>query len=410
MIKKLRKKFIMITAFTLLGVILSLIIAINVLNFYRNQRDLNHQLDIIISNQGRIPEYDKNNKIPMRKDFFMPNTPTHDNKEMPFTTRFCVINLDTNKEITDIYSEKIAALSTSDIKEYTENIIKKGKTNGWINNYKYKLIPTNTGYMLILLDGSVAKQSIISIFFISTAVVIISYLLILLIIILCSKRAIKPIAESYEKQKQFITDASHELKTPLTIISANSEILTMTYGEDEWINGIQTQVNRMTDLVNNLVTLARLDEEKQNIVFNDFSISNVVKNTALTFEALCKSTKKHLNINIEPNINLKGNEAYIRQLTSILLDNACKYCDDNGEINVQLKKEKHITLSVSNSYKNVKNVELNKLMDRFYKVDKARTRKDSYGLGLSIANSIVKTHNGKIEIQNIDDEKIFLFL
>lgn len=404
MIKKLRKKFIMLTAFTLLGVILTLIIAINTLNIYKNEKDLNHKINIILDNQGRLPEAIKKDDVP--RFLFSGKMPVHENKEMTFTTRFCVINFNKNKEITDIYSDKIAAISNDEIREYAKKIVTNNKKSGWINNYKYKLASKSYGYMLVILDASMAKEYIISILLISTAVVSVSYLIILLIIILCSNKAIKPIAESYEKQKQFITDASHELKTPLTIISANSEILEMTYGQDEWIYGIQTQVNNMSDLVNNLVTLARLDEENMIISFNDFCISDVVLSTSKAFEGLCKNTNKTLNLNIEPNIKFKGNEAYIRQLTSILLDNACKYCDTNGDIYVTLRREKQLIFSVSNSYAEVKNIDLERLVDRFYKVDKSRTKKGSYGLGLSIAQSIINSHNGKIEIKNIDDRMI----
>ena len=290
--------------------------------------------------------------------------------------------------------------------ENTEKILKKNKLSGWINEYKYKLSESNDGYMLVILDGSMAKQSNWSIFTTSILVSTISYLIVLFIIALFSKRAIKPIAESYEKQKQFITDASHELKTPLTIISANSEILEITYGNDEWIEGIEKQAERMRDLVNNLVVLTKMDEEKQTIIYKEFNFSDAVYDTTMAFEGLCKKNKKKLHIDIDSDISMKGDESEFRKLISILLDNAVKYCDENGNIYVRLKKEKHIVMSVRNSYKDVSNIELNRLFDRFYRVDKARTRNGSYGLGLAIAQAIIDRHKGKIKVMNIDDKMI----
>lgn len=411
MIKKLRKRFIMVTAMSLLGMIVVLMTGINVIYRYRNEKSLNHVLNIIIENQGNLPDMEINHipKMTIDNEFTKSNFfkgKYGGDREMNFTTRFCVVNLDSNKEIVNIYSDKISAISDDEIKEYTEKILKKGKVSGWINDYKYKLGESSEGYMLVILDGSLTKQSNWSVFTTSIIVSTISYLIVLFIIALFSKKAIKPIAESYEKQKQFITDASHELKTPLTIISANSEILEMMYGKDEWIDGIEKQSDRMRDLVNNLVVLTKMDEEKQDFIYNDFSISDAVYDTAMAFEGLCKKNKKELHIEVDSDINVKGDESEIRKLISILLDNAVKYCDENGSINVSLKKEKYVVINVRNTYKDVSKVELERLFDRFYRVDKARTRNGSYGLGLAIAKAIIERHKGKIKVKKVEDNMI----
>lgn len=206
MIKKLRKKFIMVTAMALLGVIAILMTSINVIYIFKSEKNLNHILNIIIENGGRLSITDKG-FIPKKE---LSDTMTNHNfwggkysgnREIAFTTRFCVIDLDVNKQIINIYSDKISAISDDEIKEYTEKILKKNKLSGWINEYKYKLSESNDGYMLVILDGSMAKQSNWSIFTTSILVSTISYLIVLFIIALFSKRAIKPIAESYEKQK-----------------------------------------------------------------------------------------------------------------------------------------------------------------------------------------------------------------
>lgn len=411
MINKLRKKFIVITGGALLGVIATLIISINIIYIYKGEKSLDKLIDIIIENDGVLSNDYKEHinkkeldNTSFKDKFFKRNYLI--NREMIFTTRFCVVNLDENKSIIDIYSEKISAISEEEIKEYTEKILTLEKNNGWINNYKYKLVQINDGYRVIILDGSIVRESNWSIFTTSILVSLISYLVILIIVALSAKKAIRPIAESYEKQKQFITDASHELKTPLTIISANSEILEMTYGKDEWIEGIEKQSQNMRDLVNNLVLLSKMDEEKQSMVYEEFNLSDAVYDTVMAFEGLCRNSKKRLNIDINYNIYIKGDESTIRQLISILIDNAVKYCDENGEIYVSLRSEKQILFEVSNTYEEVKNVELDRLFDRFYRVDKARTRNGSYGLGLSIAEAIVEKYKGKIKVTEIDNNLI----
>lgn len=400
MIKKLRKRFIMVTSFALLGVIGILIISINAINLYNNKSNLNNMMNFVFSNDGRILI----NRPDIDNDMLHKND--NMNKKNFFNTRFCVVNLDDNKEVQNIYSDRVVMFTENEIKDYIKYILEAKESEGWIDDYKYKIGSVEGGYRIVIIDASAIKEANWSIFNISMSVGIISYLVVLLIVTLCSKRAIAPMLEGYEKQKQFITDASHELKTPLTIISANSEILEMTYGSDEWIEGIENQVEIMRDLVNNMVILSRMDEEKQEIIFKEFNISDAIYDTAMAFQGLCKNDNKELNLDIDVDIYVNGDESSLRQLISILLDNAVKYCDKDGVINVELKKEKQVVLTVTNSYDNVKNIELDRLFDRFYRVDKSRTKKGSYGLGLAIAQAIVNVHKGKIKVTNIKNEFI----
>ncbi len=418
MIKKLRKKFVIITAVSLLSVMLVLIAAINTVNIYRNNSDANSQIEMIIENDGKIPELDKkiNNKnfknidnteiIKPPTDYKKFSKNGINNPEKQFTIRFTSVEINKTKQITKINKDKIASLSESDIKSYTEKIINSSKTSGWISNYKYKIKTTSSGYLLVILDASAARNSNYSILLISSLIGIFSYMFVLLIIILISKKAISPIAESYEKQKAFITDAGHELKTPLTVISANNEILKMTYGENEWIDATEKQIGKMQNLVCNLISLAKMDEDNIELQSQSFSLSDAVYDTAKAFEGLCKSKNKTLSISAMPDINWTGDEASIRQVVSILLDNAVKYCDENGNISVVLSANKFITIKVTNTFKNVANTKLPMLFDRFYREDKARTDSSNYGLGLSIAKAVVEKQHGTIKAHNINNEEI----
>ena len=226
-------------------------------------------------------------------------------------------------------------------------------------------------------------------------------LAVLLLALLFSGRAVRPIAQSVEKQRQFITDAGHELKTPLTIISANCEVLEMEMAGNEWLTGIEKQVARLRKLVNDLVTLSRLDEGRPTGEEARFSLSDAVCDTALAFSAAAERAGKRLRADAEPGVFINGDEAALRQLTAILVDNAVKYADAGGEIRVGLRGGRHPVLTVENDCRNVSELPLDRLFDRFYRFDPARTGDGSHGLGLSIARSIAEAHRASLRAEKL---------
>ena len=225
-----------------------------------------------------------------------------------------------------------------------------------------------------------------------------SAFLILALIVVISKRVVRPVAESYDKQKQFITDANHELKTPLTLILSNLDIVEADVGKNEWLDDIRSESERMGLLINQMVTLCRMDESDTPLALADVDLSSVIGDTVSEFEALAADRKKRLSAVIEPGVHCRGDEALLRRLASILLDNAVKYCDTEGEIRVSLRSRHHPVLTVENTYADVDQLELDRLFDRFYRADKARTFTGSFGIGLSIAQSIARKHRGTLSV------------
>lgn len=218
-----------------------------------------------------------------------------------------------------------------------------------------------------------------------------------------SRFVVRSAEESYRKQKQFITDANHELKTPLTLILTNIDIAESELGQNEWLDDIRTEGERCAALVNRLVTLSRMDEETEQLQFADFTLSDAVQDTVSEFEELAAMCGKELTADIAPGLQCCGNEAELRQLTAILLDNAVKYCDAGGSIHAALSRKKHLTLTVTNSCRNVDSIQLDRLFDRFYREDTARTAGSGFGIGLSIAQSIAERHRGSIKAYKADD-------
>lgn len=232
-------------------------------------------------------------------------------------------------------------------------------------------------------------------------------------LLILSKRIVRPVAESYEKQKQFITDAGHELKTPMTIISADADLAEMECGENQWISDIRRQAQRLTDLTNDLIYLSRMEEEQPKLQRIDFPLSDVTEEMAQSFQALAKSQEKEFTLHIQPMISFTGDEKAIRQLLSILLDNALKYSPAGGQLKLVLEKQgRSIVLLVSNtSAQPIEQDKLPHLFDRFYRTDQSRSSQTGgYGLGLSIARSIVLAHKGKIRAESGDGRTLTIMI
>ena len=223
-------------------------------------------------------------------------------------------------------------------------------------------------------------------------------LLVFLLVFFISKIVVKPIADSYEKQKRFITDAGHEIKTPLAIIDANTEVLEMEQGESEWTASIKNQVNRLSSLTERLIFLSKMDEETIIFSMEEFSLSGLISDMAASFQAVAKAQEKVLQLEIEQGVFYYGNESSFRQLLSILIDNAMKYSNPYGNITLSLhQSERKVEFMISNTVDQVPQGNLDRLFERFYRLDSSRNSETGgYGLGLSAAKAIIIAHKGKI--------------
>ncbi len=376
--------------------------AIFLLIYSFSTRQLNNTMDAladrISDNNGRFPEWrdDRGNLgTPMGVPDFM-------TKETPFSTRFFTVWFDPSGEVAFIDVGSISAITQETAQEYAEETYKSGRERGWLANYRYKQYPTAHGMAIVYVDGSMNRFMSNRMLLAAGAVLMVSALAIWVTVIFFSKRAVRPVAESYEKQKQFITDANHELKTPLTLIMANLDILEAEIGENEWLSDIRSEGARMGALVEQLVALARMDEDRASLKAQRFSLSEMVMDVASEFQILAQGCGKSMEAQIDPQIEYMGDEAAIRRVVSILLDNAVKYCDDGGEISLRLEKKKHPVLYVANTYADVGQAEFDKLFDRFYRADKARTFTGGFGVGLSIAKATVTKHKGEISAYKKD--------
>ena len=300
------------------------------------------------------------------------------------------------------------SLTAETAQEYINQIIADNETIGMTGNMSYCAEKKSNGTLMVLTDRTAEIDmmrklkrttlivGILSIIFLSAA----AYFLIGFIV--------SPLKETFEKQKQFISDASHELKTPLTVISTNADVLEGEIGENKWLNYIQDQADRMNVLVNDLLSLSRLENNKRDFITGVFNLSRAVTNAALPFECQAFESQKNFILNIEEDIYLNGSEQHIKQMTGIFIDNALKYSKDGGTVRVSLTKEDNkAVLAVYNTGSGVPEEDVDKLFERFYRSDESRARSTGgYGLGLAIAKSIIDKHKFKVQVENQEGKSI----
>ena len=389
MIYSLRKKFIKAGGLSIL-IVFSLIFAgIVVTNRLQLDKTMDTLTDTIAHNGGEFPDF---NRQPLQK----PSDRDLITEETQFSTRFFTVWLNENNAIIQLNTSFISSVSKEQIQEYTEKALNTRDERGWIEGYRYKVFSHSAGRAVVFVNGEMNRAVSNRFVFVSFMVLCCCGIVLFLVFILLSKRVIKPIAESYEKQKQFITDANHELKTPLTLIMSNVDIVESELGQSEWLDDIRSEGQRMVQLINRMVSLSRMDEEQNVIKAENFDLTGVVYDTTSEFINIASEKRKILYCKAQPDVNYKGDEALIRQLMSILLDNAVKYCDTGGSIHIELCEKRHPVITVENTYSDADSIETDRLFDRFYRADKARTYDGSFGIGLSIAKEIVTRHGGEI--------------
>ena len=399
MIKKLRIKLIVSSMVSLLLVLCVIEGIVGVLNYKKIVRDADRVLEVLEENSGTFPKkipFDQNKNRP----FMSP--------EVPYESRYFSVLFNDAGEVVFINTEKTVSIDTMEAIEYAENVWEKQRNRGFYKNYRYLRYPNKGGEQIIFLNCDRQLDTFKSFLLTAFGVSVLGLLSVLILMIYFSSKIVKPFSDNYEKQKRFITDAGHELKTPLTIINADTEILEMDYGENEWLKDIQSQTKRLADLTNALILLSKMEERQEKEMKIEFPLSDIVEEECHVFQALAKVCGKTLSSSIAAKISMKGDEKAIRSLVTILLDNAVKYANEKGRITVTLEKQKNrIYLSVFNTTEYISKEQISHLFERFYRTDSSRnSQTGGYGLGLSIAAATVSAHKGKITADTKDEHSL----
>ena len=407
MIKQLRGRFITVSIAAVAGVMLLLFATLNIVNYISTTKKLDNTIEMLTANQGSIPDFGEDRGGEPKPEGER-NFRGQFNKETRFDTRFFTVTYDENGKELGSDLDKIAAVTQEDVADYIAIAQHHGAGNAYTGDYRYGVTQNEDGsYTAIFVHAERDLSSLKTVLLASLGATVGCILLISVLIILFSKKAMEPVAESYQKQKQFITDASHELKTPITVIGTSLSVLEMEVGKQKWIDKAKAQCDKLRDLVNSLVTLSKMDEETP-LQKKDFDVSQAIAETADSFADFAAESGHTLQSEIAPALTYCGDAYAVRQLTSILIENAIKYASDGTPIVVTLQKgKKGIVFTTTNQCDNLDTSELDKLFERFYRADKARSgEKSGFGIGLSIARSICEAHGGSIRAESPDGKAI----
>ncbi len=400
MIKKLRRQFIVSITASAFALLMVVVCAINLVNIISMDRRTTELLDHICENGGvfNIDEYD------------YPLSELINYEEISYITRFFYVEFSHDGGVAAVNTQNIAAVDDVAAVEYAQAALASGKADGYGKEmYKYTVKQIGSGQRVCFIDIHEELIYVGSMITISISIALFFFLLLTVVIVLVSKHFIRPVEENSLKQKQFIADAGHELKTPLAIISANTEVLEMTCGENDWTSSIRKQTGRMADLVNQMLVLARMEERIDKKNFRTVALSEIVENAADSFAILAEKDNKKIKLSVWPGIRVFCDEKSVGELVNILIDNAVKYSPADSQIDIRLKKKnKSVVFEVENTVIPGETVDTKRLFDRFYRADKSRSREaGSHGLGLSIAKAVAEKHKALISAQTQNDKIIF---
>lgn len=399
MIKSLRWKFIIATMLSLLILIVTIIGGIALLGYYQMEQVADNTLQSLTMER----------KPPMPGE--RPPYPAfgYQISQSSIPASYFVVSINANGQIESIDSMGMIEITEDDVEQYSNTALTKGNSEGKIGSYKYVIIEeANRPMRILFLDMSLQMQTLLNTIFASFLVGLACMALMFVILFFVSNRVIRPLARNIEKQRQFVSNAGHEIKTPLGIIMANTDAMELHLGENKWSKNIRSQTERMHGLMNGLLLLARMDEGAEALPQESVNLSKLVTRAAADFSELAEKKQIQMKGELSDHIIMQGNPGYLEQLISILLDNAVKYVNTGGEISLLLTAENRKSkLVVENSIESIPDVPPEILFDRFYRANAARTQKDGgYGIGLSAARAVAQMHGGKIEASYLGEHRI----
>ena len=434
MIQKLRRRLTALVIVSLMLIAVGIILAINYANMSNIRRQMYASLETLMENEGQrpgspqdganrpdetpppipeetrmtqadetpppIPENPQENDRQPDEPQKRPGQP--DGAALASLSNSYTVWLDEDGEVEEWTSDREDLYSDEQIAELAAQIWAAGQTRGSIGSQFYQMKMRPGGAMLVVVDARSEMANIRTLLIETIAVTALAFVLLAVGAALLIGRMLRPVEEAFVKQRQFVWDASHELKTPLAVISANADVLADEIGTNEYLGYIRSEVTRTNALVENLLTLARMDSGTRKKQVGMFDLSRALLSVALPFESAVFEAGKTLEIDVPQGVKLRGDEEMIKQLAVILLSNALKYSDDGGRIRLSLtaRGNKRI-IAVHNTCVPIVKADQAKIFDRFYRADASHNReKQGNGLGLAIAQKIVEAHHGKIAVSS----------
>ena len=408
MIKKLRIKLILLLTLILSLVLAGVLFAVNIFN-YNSVTDVSYsRLNRIMSSLSAPTGYFGDYFGSTDKYYYYDERGYEDND-------IYIVFVGTQGSITNIAAQNDSGYSYDDIARLTRQVLSESFKRGRINDLIYIVKEFDygsfgTSYTVAFMDNRSIVQSTSTMLFNSLIIFVFGIAVIAVVSFLISASIVKPVEEAFNKQKQFISDASHELKTPIAVISANSDILQEDIGDNKWLGYIRSETDRMSRLINSLLTLTRLEMSSDKSNMHKLDICNAIMEVTMPFESVAFEKGVTLFCDLlDEEIMVNGNEEQLKQVVAILTDNAIKHCYEGGTVNVDARRVKNkCIISVSNQGEPVPFEIRDKIFERFFRADESRSREENrYGLGLAIAKQIVENHHGSISVKCDDGTTTF---
>lgn len=398
MIKTLQRKFVITAMIAVSVLLIALLGALNIGNAVISSRQTDELLDSLLMSE--VPHSPQPlQPMPARENPFAPPM-TEDNR---LSARFFAVLADSQGQVIQVDISRISSVTEKEAAEMARTAISDDAQAGRLGSFKYRsaAVLNGQGTVYIFLDISSHHFTVIRVLLLSAVIGLVCWGLMLLLVILLSKKAIRPIAANMERQRQFVTDAGHEIKTPLAIILANTEAMELIGGQTKWSRNIREQTVRLNGLMQDLLSLSRIDAHSIAETKALLNASRLLEETAEMFRQSMELRSVTLTKQIAPDVTVCANQELLTRLFSILLDNACKYTSENGTVTVSLTSSgSGMQLTVRNDCDTLPDCPPERLFDRFYRADTARTQSGGgYGIGLSAARSIAEVHGGTITAQ-----------
>ncbi len=376
-------------------VMLALLGCVNIWSYWNTIAQLDHTLTVLYeAGKSESGPVFQGGEPPRGNDFPFSG-------EAPYMIRFFAVRYSESGELLDINQDYIASVSESEALSFAGRVLEGGKEHGFYGSYRYFVKTAERETTVIFLNAERELHAVRGLLVNTLLIAAISLVIVFLLVLLLAKRAVAPYMRNLEMQKQFITNAGHELKTPLTAISTSADVLAMEHGDNEWVQNIQVQSGRLARLITNLITLSRLDEERPALEKSEFSLSDALWETADSFLPLMRARGKAYSQSIGDGLAVNSNRAAVQQMASILLDNAVKHSPPGAKISLKaFRKGRRIAIEVSNTCEELARPELKHLFDRFYRVDQSHSETASgSGIGLSVAKATAEALGGKIHAE-----------
>ncbi len=400
MTKTLKKRFIIFTMTAVSCLLLFIVLALNSLNWIMLERQSDAVLETLVDADGMFQKMDF--KRPPKFSIPLDMDRMH-------SSRFFIVRSDVDGNVLDVNIDHISSIDNETAKAYALTVMQSGKNEGRIEGYKFAVKQLGKHQLIFFMDTSGQRESFKTVLFVSCAIAVLCWLLLLIIVAWLSGIVIRPVLVGMEKQKQFITNAGHEMKTPLAIIQSNNDTMALIHGENKYNAHIRKQTKRLNVLMSNLLTLARLDEETV-LHTEKVNISELINEMLPDYQQEAQNRCLSFDTSIEPDIIIQTNPDSFCQMLTTLLDNAVKYTTDRGYIRLRLERDgKHIKIIEENSCDTCFEQDPERLFERFYRGDLARTQDNEasgYGIGLSAARAICENFDGKLWAEYPDSESI----